>query len=141
MRADRLASGVAESAWERCSAGDGAKGPRVYDWAAVNIRPLRELGKGHWLLTRRSIASLVSWPTTLLPVRRTKLEELVAVQGPLGHRGVPFERQGRGGLDQYEVRRWDGCTATSPRDVAQATGGNSGIMGWNREKGGHLRSA
>ena len=56
VRADRLASGVAESAWVRCSAGNGAKGPRVYDWAAVDIRPLREPGKGHWLLARRSIA-------------------------------------------------------------------------------------
>ena len=33
--------------------GNGAKGPRVYDWAAVEIRPLREPGKGHWLLARR----------------------------------------------------------------------------------------
>ena len=31
VRADRLASGVEESAWVRCSAGNGAKGPRVYD--------------------------------------------------------------------------------------------------------------
>ena len=56
VRADRLVSGVEESAWVRCSAGDGAKGPRVYDWTAVGIRPLREPGKGHWLLARRSIA-------------------------------------------------------------------------------------
>ena len=33
VRADRLASGVEECAWVRCSAGDGAKGPRIYDWA------------------------------------------------------------------------------------------------------------
>ena len=57
VRADRLAGGVEESGWIRCSAGDGAKGPRVYDWAAVNIRPLREPGKGYWLLARRSIAN------------------------------------------------------------------------------------
>ena len=35
VRADRLASQVEEPGWVRCSAGDGAKGPRVYDWAAV----------------------------------------------------------------------------------------------------------
>ena len=46
VRADRLASGVEESGWVRLSAGDGAKGPRVYDWALVDIRPLREPGKG-----------------------------------------------------------------------------------------------
>ena len=56
VRADRLASGVEEWAWVRCSAGDGAKGPRVYDWERVEIRPLKEPGKGHWLLIRRSIA-------------------------------------------------------------------------------------
>ena len=43
VRADRLASGVAESGWVRCSAGNGAKGPRVYDWVAVDTRPQRGL--------------------------------------------------------------------------------------------------
>ena len=43
VRADRLASGVEKSGWVRLSAGDGAKGPRVYDWALVDIRPLRRL--------------------------------------------------------------------------------------------------
>ena len=56
VRADRLASGVAQSAWVQCNAGNGSKGPRVYEWAAVEIRPLRESGQGHWLLARRSIA-------------------------------------------------------------------------------------
>ena len=56
VRADRLASGVEESGWVRLSAGDGAKGPRVYDWALADIRPLGESGKGYWLLARRSVA-------------------------------------------------------------------------------------
>ena len=56
VRADRLAPGVEEPGWVRRSAGDGAKGPRVYDWAWVEIRPLKEPGKGYWLLVRRSIA-------------------------------------------------------------------------------------
>ena len=56
MRADRLAPRVEEPGWVRRSAGDGAKGPRVYDWARVEIRPLKEPGKGYWLLVRRSIA-------------------------------------------------------------------------------------
>ena len=46
VRADRLASQVEETGWVRCSAGNGTKGPRLYDWAAVDIRPLREPGKG-----------------------------------------------------------------------------------------------
>ena len=59
VRADRLASQVEESNWARLSAGDGAKdlrGPRIYDWTWVAIRPLREQGQGYWLLVRRSIA-------------------------------------------------------------------------------------
>ena len=50
VRADRLASQVDETNWVRCSAGNGAKGPRVYDWAAVDIRLLRDLARatGCW---------------------------------------------------------------------------------------------
>ena len=82
VRADRLASGVEESGWVRLSAGDGAKGPRVYDWALVDIRPLREPGKGYWLLARRSVAK----PEELAYYVRygpagTTLEELVRVAG------------------------------------------------------------
>ena len=110
VRADRLASGVAESAWVRCSAGNGAKGPRVYDWAAVDIRPLREPGKGHWLLTRRSIAKPgeLAYYVCFGPAGTT-LEELVRVAGTRWAIEECFEEaKGEVGLDQYEVRRWDG---------------------------------
>ena len=56
VRADRLASQVDGLGWVRLSAGDGAKGPRVYDWALVEVRPIMEPGKGYWLLARRSLA-------------------------------------------------------------------------------------
>ena len=110
VRADRLASGVAESAWVRCSAGDGTKGPRVYDWAAVEIRPLREPGQGHWLLLRRSIAKPgeLAYYVCFGPAG-TSLEELVKVAGPRWAIEECFEEaKGQVGLDQYEVRRWDG---------------------------------
>ena len=82
VRADRLAEQVDEGDWVRCSAGDGAKGPRIYDWAAVDIRPLREPDKGHWLLVRRSVAN----PEELAKYvcygpSGTALEELVRVAG------------------------------------------------------------
>ena len=110
VRADRLASRVEKSAWVRCSAGNGAKGPRVYDWTAVKIRPLREPGKGHWLLARRSIAK----PEELFYYvcfgpAGTSLEELVRVAGTRWAIEECFEEaKGEVGLDQYEVRRWDG---------------------------------
>ena len=110
VRADRLAAGVEESAWVRCSAGNGAKGPRVYDWAAVDIRPLREPGKGHWLLARRSIAKPgeLAFYVCFGP-SDTTLEELVRVAGTRWAIEECFEEaKGEVGLDQYEVRRWDG---------------------------------
>ena len=82
MRADRLAPGVEESGWVRLSAGNGAKGPRVYDWTRVAIRPLKEPGKGYWLLARRSIAQPeeLAWYVCFGPAE-TSLEELVRVAG------------------------------------------------------------
>ena len=90
MRADRLASGVEECAWVRCSAGDGAKGPRIYDWTRVVIRPLREPGKGYWLLARRSLSDPgeLAFYVCYGPVGTTP-EELARVAGtPVGHRGM-----------------------------------------------------
>ena len=110
VRADRLASGVEESAWVRCSAGNGAKGPRVYDWTAVKIRPLREPGKGHWLLARRSLAKPgeLAYYLCFGPAETT-LAELVRVAGTRWAIEECFEEaKGEAGLDQYEVRRWDG---------------------------------
>ena len=72
VRADRLASGVEECAWVRCRSGDGARGPRVYDWATVDIRPLREPGKGYWLLVRAVCPTRGSWPTTSVTARRER---------------------------------------------------------------------
>ena len=101
LRADRLASGVAESGWVRCSAGNGAKGPRVYDWAAVEIRRLREPGKGHWLLARRSISKPgeLAYYVCFGPAE-TALDELARVAGvrcPVGHLGMLRGGQGRSG--------------------------------------------
>ena len=110
VRADRLAAQVDDADWVRCSAGDGAKGPRVYDWAAVDILPLREPGKGHWLLTRRSIAKPgeLAYYVCFGPAGTT-LEELVRVAGTRWAIDECFEEaKGEVGLDQYEVRRWDG---------------------------------
>ena len=110
VRADRLVSQVEETAWVRCSAGDGSKGPRVYDWAAVDIRPLREPGRGYWLLCRRSLADPgeLAYYVCYGPAGTT-LEELARVAGTRWAIEECFEEaKGQVGLDQYEVRRWDG---------------------------------
>ena len=110
VRADRLASPVDESDWNRCSGGDGAKGPRVYDWALVEIRPLREPDRGYWLLARRSVAQPeeLAYYVCYGPAG-TSLEELVRVAGTRWAIAECFEEaKGPVGLEQYEVRRWDG---------------------------------
>ena len=110
VRADQLVSGVAEIRWSRCSAGNGAKGPRVYDWTRVVIRPLREPGKGYWLLARRSLAQPeeLAYYVCFGPADPT-LEDLVRVAGTRWTIEECFEEaKGQVGLDQYEVRKWEG---------------------------------
>ncbi len=86
------------------------QGVRVYDWAVVDIRPLRGPGKGHWLLARRSIAKPgeLAYYVCFGPASAS-LEELVRVAGTRWTIEECLEEaKGEVGLDQYEVRRWDG---------------------------------
>ena len=106
--AAKLASQVLDEDWVRLSAGDGAKGPRMYDWARVDIRPLKEPGNGYWLLVRRSIAKPeeLAYYVCFGP-EDTILEELVRVAGIRWSIEEGFEQaKGEVGLDQYQVRKW-----------------------------------
>jgi SRSO17 transposase len=79
--AEDLIAAVKKDAWQTLSAGAGAKGPRVYDWVAVQIRPLREPGVGHWLLARRSLDDgEVAYYLCYGPAGTT-LAELVGIAG------------------------------------------------------------
>ncbi len=96
--------------WGQCSAGNGAKGPRVYDWTRVVIRPLREPGQGYWLLARRRLAQPeeLAYYVCFGPADTT-LEDLVRVAGTRWTIEECFEEaKGPVGLDQYEVRKWEG---------------------------------
>lgn len=56
QRADQITAALSRRAWNRYSAGAGAKGPRDYDWAWVAITPPADEQVGHhWLLVRRRI--------------------------------------------------------------------------------------
>jgi SRSO17 transposase len=105
-----LAAALPAAAWVTLSAGDGAKGPRRYDWAWAAIRPLREPGKGYWLLARRNLAAPDdrAYYACYGPAA-TPLAELVRVAGTRwAIEGCLEEAKGEVGLDEYEVRRWDG---------------------------------
>jgi SRSO17 transposase len=104
-----LVAALPADAWHRLSAGEGAKGPRLYDWARAAIRPLSDPDRGYWLLVRRSVTD----PTDLAhyvcygPADAT-LADLVRVAGQRWAVEEVIEAaKGEVGLD-HEVRRWNG---------------------------------
>lgn len=108
VAAERLAATVPADGWQRLSAGDGAKGPRLSDWTWVPIRPLADPAWGYWLLVRRSVSD----PTDLayyvcFAPAATTLPDLVRVAGTRWTIEECLESaKGEVGLDHYEVRRW-----------------------------------
>jgi SRSO17 transposase len=106
----QVAATIPRGHWQRLSAGDGAKGPRLYDWALNPLVGPVDPAWGRWLLVRRSpsdpveLAYYVVWG----PVH-TPLAEMVRVAGSRWAIEESFETaKGEVGLDQYEVRRWSG---------------------------------
>jgi hypothetical protein len=72
-RADALAAHAPDQAWKRRSCGNGAKGPRMFEWAAATLPDdgTEPAGWSRYLLVRRSLtrnAGLI--PVTLGEVRR-----------------------------------------------------------------------
>jgi len=108
QRADQAATGLSRRAWNRYSAGDGAKGWREYEWAWVAITPPEDEEAGHhWLLIRRSLsdgqlAFYRCWSPT--PVG---LPTLIRVAGTRWCIETCFQTSKSVGLDQHQVRRWD----------------------------------
>jgi SRSO17 transposase len=106
-RVDALSAAVPEPDWSRRSAGAGAKGPRIYDWVRVPIRPLSESGR-YWVLVRRSLTDgeLAHYLCFCPPT--ASLADLVAVAGRRWAIEESFQTaKGQVGLDQYQVRHYD----------------------------------
>jgi SRSO17 transposase len=100
---------VPADGWQRLSAGDGAKGPRLYDWAYLPYRGAAE-GWRKGLLIRRSLAQPkeLAFYLTCAP-EPTTLDDLVRGAGTRWTIEANFEAaKGEVGLDQYEVRSWIG---------------------------------
>jgi SRSO17 transposase len=110
VAAEDLVAALPAEAWHRLSAGDGAKGPRYYDWARAAIRPLSDPDRGYWLLVRRSLADPADRAHYVCygPAAST-LADLVRVAGARWAVEEAIEAaKGEVGLDEYEVRKWDG---------------------------------
>lgn len=121
-RIDGLIGKVRAGAWTRMSCGDGAHGPRIYDWVRVPIR--REFGTDRrgWVLARRSISD----PTDIAYYvcygkRGTRLHELVRVAGTRWAVEESFQTaKNEVGLDNYQVRRYDAWYAHITLSMAAA---------------------
>jgi SRSO17 transposase len=106
--ARELVAGLPARTWERLSAGDGAKGPRVYDWARIRLLRPGWPGRGFWLLARRRLSDGELAFYTCFGPARTTLAELVQVAGIRWAVEESFQAaKDQVGLDHYQVRRYD----------------------------------
>lgn len=119
-RADAVTAAAPAQAWKRLSAGAGAKGPRLYDWAMATLEPHPgdDLGGPgafqRWLLVRRSLAPGEQGELELafylcFGPAGTTLQELVRIAGTRWAIEECLQAaKNEVGLDQYQVRRYDG---------------------------------
>lgn len=103
VRADTVAGRLPVTAWQRHSAGRGAKGHRYYDWAWIHIGTSNQ----RHLLIRRNrttgeLAFYLCWSPTIVT-----LAELVRVAGIRWSIEECFQAaKSDVGLDHYQVRHW-----------------------------------
>jgi SRSO17 transposase len=96
--------------WQALSAGEGAKGHRLYDWARVPLNYAAGEGFSRWLLARRSLRAPESIAFYLAYARTgTTLPELAAAAGLRWTIEECFLRAKDDlGLDHCEARSWHG---------------------------------
>jgi SRSO17 transposase len=115
--AEGIAQALPASAWARLSAGEGTKGPRLHDWAYLELADIEAAEhdnglSGLWtrgLLIRRSIADgELAFFSTWCPAG-TGIAKLVKVEGHRWAIEDGFETaKNELGLDHNETRSWHG---------------------------------
>src|SRR5487761_898597 len=115
--AGKIAQNLPQNAWRRLSAGEGTKGPRLHDWAYLELADLdagqyNSVHAGAWtrgLLIRRNIADGdLAFFSTWCP-NGTPMEKLVSVEGHRWAIEESFEAaKNELGLDHNETRSWHG---------------------------------
>src|SRR5215213_2990256 len=115
--AETIAKALSPETWRRLSAGDGTKGPRLYEWAYVELADLQadeynEDLTGLWtrgLLIRRNITDQdLAFFSTWCPAG-TPIEILVRVEGQRWAIEDAFETaKTELGLTHNETRSWQG---------------------------------
>ncbi|GAB7028569.1 IS701 family transposase [Streptomyces sp. NPDC021749] len=114
-RIDHAIAQAPPDAWERMSCGDGAKRPRVYNWATARL-PAIDVFDGdtpthqRWMLARRRLTRTdeIAYYLAYAP-NGTTVADLVRVAGSRWAIEEAFQAaKNECGLDQYEVRRYPG---------------------------------
>lgn len=96
--------------WSRVSAGDGAKGPRWYDWQWLPLATPLQPHWRRWLLVCRHLGDPTARTAyVVFAPEATAMETVVQIAGSRWTVARYFEEaKGEVGLDQYEVRSWTG---------------------------------
>ncbi|MFD2837823.1 IS701-like element ISAzvi10 family transposase [Azotobacter vinelandii] len=115
--AEQAARALPSSAWRRCSAGEGTQGPRLHEWAYLELADLEASdyapsATGVWtrglLIRRRLVDGELAYFTTWAPAG-TSLKRLAWVEGHRWSIESAFETaKGELGLDHNETRSWHG---------------------------------
>ena len=115
--AAKIAQSLPQRRWRRLSAGEGTKGPRLHDWAYLELADLdggqyHSALSGKWtrgLLLRRHLADgALACFSTWCP-KGTPMAKLVAVEGQRWAIEDSFETaKNELGLDHNETRSWHG---------------------------------
>jgi SRSO17 transposase len=109
-RVRTLVGELPETAWARCSAGAGAHGLRLYDWARIELLAGFDPSWARWVLARRTIPKSADEPAELAYYvcagpEGTTLEQLVAVAGGRWRIEECFQAaKNEAGLASYQVR-------------------------------------
>ncbi|MFE6456587.1 IS701 family transposase [Streptomyces cinereoruber] len=114
-RIDQLIEEAPDDTWQRLSCGNGAKGPRVYDWAAAKLPANLVFDPDppthhRWVMARRSISDPgeIAYYLAYAPIG-VEIAELARIAGSRWAIEECFQAaKNECGLDQYEVRRYMG---------------------------------
>jgi SRSO17 transposase len=109
-RVKTILATLAGEGWTRLSAGDGAKGPRWYDWRWLSLAEPLEPTWRRWLLIRRRVSDPQELQAyVVFAPQDTPLEVVARVAGVRWTLESCFEAaKSEVGLDDYEVRSWTG---------------------------------
>jgi SRSO17 transposase len=134
-RIEILALGLRRGDWQELTVAEGAQGPRSYQFAARRVHEFNDqvLGRESWALFRRNLdGSEVKYYLANAP-STTSLATLAWVTSCRWSIETAFKTEkGHTGLDEYEVRRWNGWQ----HHMTLALLAGAFLMGLEQEWGG-----